>query len=316
MSYELYLLFPGQGSQYVGMGSKLKTKSILETANQKLGFSISNMMLNGPIEELTLTANTQPAIVAYSYGLFLELNEILKEKNINIAGVLGHSVGEYSALSAAGAISIEDAIFAVNKRGQYMQAAVSPGVGKMIALLKVPSEMIEVACKESSSETEKVMPANFNEPNQTVISGHAAACDRAVEYLKEKLETPFRAVELKVSAPFHSELMKPAAEELKKELDDIRFSNLNTPYVANIDATKYEISTESEIIKSNLVKQVAGSVRWTQSIQSLPANARCIEVGPGKVLTGLMRKINREIPSLALDAGEAFDKDKILEFLV
>ena len=304
------LIFPGQGAQYVGMGSSLEgqpSAELLNKANTALGYDLKNMMLNGPEEDLTLTANTQPAILTYSTALFERLQEILTKNDIKIDRVLGHSVGEYAALVAAKSLSFEDAVKAVNLRGTYMQEAVPAGMGKMIAVMKVPMDIIEKACRECSEENNEVMPANFNEPNQTVISGHAEACDRVVTWFEENYTEPYRCVELKVSAPFHSSLMKPAAQKLADHFETIEFKSTMIPYVANIDAKEYGADTAGNKVKENLIKQVDGSVRWTQSIADLSDDTVCIEVGPGRVLMGLLRKINRNIKVISLDKEGAFD---------
>tara|TARA_Y100000590_G_scaffold459130_1_gene615429 strand:- start:76106 stop:77059 length:954 start_codon:yes stop_codon:yes gene_type:complete len=311
MTKSVTLAFPGQGSQYVGMGSQLEGHSSYEylgKANDALGYSISKIMLEGPDEDLTLTKNTQPAILAHSVALFEKASEVLKEKNVKIDRVLGHSVGEYAALVAAGVLSFEDAIKAVHLRGKYMQEAVPAGAGKMFAIMKVPQDVIEKACAACSSESEQVMPANFNEPNQIVISGHASACDLAVKWIADNYKEAHRAIELNVSAPFHSSLMKPAAEQLKAHLDSITFKENTLPYIANIDATEYGAGTAADTMRNNLYNQVAGSVLWTQSIQSLPDDTVVLEVGPGRVLMGLLRKINRNIKVISLDKEGAFDE--------
>ena len=311
MTKSVTLAFPGQGSQYVGMGSQLEGHSsyeFLARANDALGYSISKIMLEGPDEDLTLTKNTQPAILAHSVALFNKANEILTSKEIKIDRVLGHSVGEYAALVAANVLSFEDAVKAVHLRGKYMQEAVPAGAGKMYAIMKVPQEVIEKACAACSSESEQVMPANFNEPNQTVISGHASACDLAVKWIEDNFKEAHRAIELNVSAPFHSSLMKPAAEQLKAHLDAVEFKENSYPYVANIDAEEYAPGTSADAIRDNLYKQVAGSVLWTQSIQALPDDTVVLEVGPGRVLMGLLRKINRNIKVISLDKEGAFDE--------
>jgi len=189
-----------------------------------------------------------------------------------------------------------------------MQDAVPPGMGKMIAVMKVPKEKIEEACVASSTEDSQVMPANFNEPNQTVISGHAEACDRAVAWLEANIADAFRTVELNVSAPFHSSLMKPAASKLMEYFSSIEFRPTQTPYIANIDAKEYPAGTSGETVKNNLFSQVDGSVCWSQSIESLSDDTICIEVGPGRVLMGLSRKINRNIKVISLDKDGAFDE--------
>jgi [acyl-carrier-protein] S-malonyltransferase len=311
MTKSVTLVFPGQGSQYIGMGTQLEghsAYSCLEKANRALGYSISKIMLEGPDADLTLTKNTQPAILTHSIALFQKAKEVLDNKGIKIDRVLGHSVGEYAALVATDAIKFEDAIKAVHLRGKYMQEAVPSGKGKMFAIMKVPEEIIIKACAACSSESEQVMPANFNEPNQIVISGHASACDLAVKWIGDNYKEAHRAIELNVSAPFHSSLMKPAAESLKRHLDSIEFNPNKIPYVANIDAKEYAVGTSAEIIKENLYKQVAGSVLWTQSIQALPDDALVLEVGPGRVLMGLLRKINRNIKVISLDKEGAFDE--------
>jgi len=309
------LLFPGQGSQYVGMGKALEGHSsyeFLEKANKALEFPISKIMLNGPEEELKLTENTQPAILTHSIALFDKLLEILLSNNIKIDRVLGHSVGEYAALVACKTLSFEDAVKAVRLRGQFMQAAVPAGKGKMYAVMRVPQDLIVKACEEVSTDEKKVMPANFNEPNQIVISGEAETADKAVKWLEENFEGRMRAMELKVSAPFHSSLMEPAANELEKAFSQFEFKGNFYPYIANVDAIEYSTETSPEVIKKNLVNQVAGSVLWTQSIQSLPDDTVCIEVGPGKVLAGLIKKINPEIKVISLDKEGAFDEVKEL----
>lgn len=311
MTKNVTLVFPGQGSQYVGMGSQLEghpSYEFLAKANDALGYSISKIMLEGPDEDLKLTKNTQPAILTHSVALFDKAWEILLAKDIKIDRVLGHSVGEYAALVASKVMKFEDAVKAVHLRGKYMQEAVPAGAGKMFAIMKVPQDVIEKACAACSSESEQVMCANFNEPNQIVISGHASACDLAVKWIADNYKEAHRAVELNVSAPFHSSLMKPAAEQLKSHLDTIEFKENFYPYVANVDAKEYAPGTSPDTIRDNLYKQVDGSVLWTQSIQALPDDTVVLEVGPGRVLMGLLRKINRNIKVISLDKEGAFDE--------
>lgn len=311
MTKSVTLVFPGQGAQYVGMGKALEGQpsfEFLNKANNALGFDLKKMMLEGPDEDLKMTANTQPAILTHSVALFDKAWEILLNKGVKIDRVLGHSVGEYAALCAAKVLNFEDAVKAVNLRGQYMQEAVPAGKGKMVAVMKIPMEKIEECCKAVSEPDNEVMPANFNEPNQTVISGHAEACDRAVKWFEENVSDPHRCVELNVSAPFHSSLMKPAREKLAEHLNTIEFRPSFVPYVANIDAKEYPADTPGDVIKQNLIEQVDGSVRWTQSIQALPDDTICLEVGPGRVLMGLIRKINRNIKVISLDKEGAFEE--------
>jgi len=307
------LVFPGQGSQYVGMGKNGEgdeSFQLYEKANEVLGYSLSKLCFEGPEDDLKLTQNAQPAIVTHSTALFRKVKKLLDEKGVEVSGVLGHSVGEYSALVAAGVLSFEDAVKAVHLRGKYMQEAVPVGKGKMVAIMKLPEELVRRACEAASEGESRVMPANFNDPNQIVISGDAVACDRAVEWLKENTETRYRAIPLKVSAPFHSSLMEPAADKLKEAFGQFEWSALQTPYIANIDAKEYATSTPVDVIKENLVKQVAGSVLWTQSIANLPDDTVCLEVGPGKVLAGLIKKINPNIKTISLDQEESWSELK------
>ncbi|TDJ07372.1 MAG: ACP S-malonyltransferase [Deltaproteobacteria bacterium] len=298
MEKSVTLLFPGQGSQYVGMGKNFGDSSLFQETNQALGYDLSGIMLDGPAEELNLTKNTQPAILSYSTGLFRTLKKYLDKHKIKIDRVLGHSLGEYSALVAAEVLSFEEALKAVHLRGSYMQDAVPMGKGKMFAILKVPADWVYKACEKF----ENVIPANFNDPGQIVISGEAKSCEQAVEWLHANYDQPFRAMELKVSAPFHSPLMRPAALKLKEALDNFSFKENKTPYLANVDATLYPKGTPIEKIKENLVRQVDSSVLWAQSFAKIPDGSICIEVGPGRVLKGLAKKINRNIKVISMDS--------------
>lgn len=311
MSRSVTLLFPGQGAQYVGMGKNLEGTQgfeVFQKADQTLDLPLSRYMFEGPEAELTSTAHTQPAILNHSIAHFINLKKFLDNKEIKIQAVLGHSVGEYAALVAAGVLDLAQATKAVHLRGSFMQEAVPAGQGKMFAVLKVPAETVEKACRESSNDEGQVMPANFNEPNQIVISGESKACERALAWLEKNHEGAFRQVELNVSAPFHSSLMDPAAKKLAAELDKLDFKPNQIPYYANIDAKLYPVQTDPTQIKQNLVSQVAGSVQWTQSFQQLPDDSLCLEVGPGRVLMGLARKINRNIKVLSLDKEGAYEE--------
>ncbi len=310
------LLFPGQGSQYVGMGKSLydipEAKAVFEKANSALGFDITSLCFEGPEDKLKLTEFTQPAIVTHSIALYEVLKTKLAEYGYEVQRVLGHSVGEYAALVAAGTLKFEDAVKAVNLRGKYMQEAVPAGQGKMYAILRVPGDIVAQACAEVSNETEQVMCANFNDPTQVVISGHAAATDKAVEWLKENYEGKQMAKELAVSAPFHSSLMGPAETKLQEFLSTIEFSPNTTAYIANIDAKEYK--TDGQTIKNNLIKQVCGSVLWTQSLTTLADNELFLEVGPGKVLSGLNKRINKTFNTYTLDSDGGFEG--LSEFLI
>lgn len=306
------LLFPGQGSQYVGMGKNLD-HSLYNKGNEILGFDLKKLMFEGPEEDLKITYNTQPAILKHSITILNHLLPILNKHNVKIDRVLGHSVGEYAALVAAGVLSPEDAIKAVHLRGKYMQEAVPVGKGKMFAILKVPADVVVLACKNASKPNSEVMPANFNDPSQIVISGESEACTRAVNWLSENFKEAHRAMELNVSAPFHSSLMKPAADKLKEALAQFKWHENKIPYIANIDVMEYPIGTNPEVIINNLYLQAYGPVLWTQSIEKLPSDTLCLEVGPGKVLMGLVRKINKDIKVISMDKEDAFlELDKLL----
>jgi len=306
------VVFPGQGTQYVGMGGVFSAHAHFGTANNATGYDLKKMMLEGPVEDLKLTENTQPAIVTHSLIMFEHLKNILDKKNIKIERVLGHSVGEYAALAAAGVIEFSDAVKAVHYRGKYMQAAVPEGKGTMYAILKQSEAIIREVCEAASNSLESVSPANFNEPNQIVISGNKAACETAIRLMGEKNNDRVKAIELQVSAPFHCALMKPAEQKLKAVLDQMTFHPLKFPYVANIDATEYGVDTSPSIIKENLLKQVCGSVLWTHSIQKFSDDTLIIECGPGKVLAGLIKKINPNLKVISLDTETGFSKVEAL----
>jgi len=306
------IVFPGQGTQYVGMGKDFVDTNFFDKANEATGYDLKQIMLEGPAETLKLTENTQPAIVAHSLMLFEQLKMILASKGISVDQVLGHSVGEYSALAAAGAMSFQDAVNAVHFRGKFMQEATPSGKGTMFAILKQSEEIIREATIHASTKEEKVSPANFNEPSQIVISGDKGACERAIKYMEEKTAGRVKAIELQVSAPFHCELMKPAEIKLKDVLNKCVFNKLRIPYIANVDAQTYGIETSSETIKENLLKQVCGSVLWTHSIQKLSDDSIIIECGPGKVLAGLIKKINPNLKVISLDSETGFSEVEAL----
>ena len=303
MAKQVILLFPGQGSQYAGMGKNLSDKGeYFKRADKALGFSLSDLCFNGPLSELTLTENAQPAILTHSIACLEQIKPLLVAENIKIERVMGHSVGEYSALVACGVLSFEDALYAVRMRGKFMQEASGAGLGKMVACLRVPAQTVKQACENASEGNDLVVPANYNGPDQTVISGTATACDRAVSWLKEK-EKRFRAIELKVSAPFHSPLMRPAAEKLKGVLEKLNFAENKIGLVANRNAQFYPPGTKAEVIRDNLIWQVTESVLWQQSMEELPQGVPCLESGPSKVLTGLAKKIDSDRMVFPLDEG-------------
>jgi [acyl-carrier-protein] S-malonyltransferase len=299
-------LFPGQGSQFPGMGRSLAetfpvARETFDEADAALGFPLSRICFEGPEEELKLTENTQPALVAVAIAAF----RVLQEQGIRPDYVAGHSLGEYSALVAAGSLTFSDAVQLVRKRGQFMQQAVPPGVGAMAALLKLPEGAIDGILAEAA-QGEVVSAANFNSPDQIVIAGHAGAVQRAMDLAKAAGAK--RAIALPVSAPFHCALMGPAQERMKGELDAVDFLDLEVPLVNNWQAA--EIRTGSEA-REGLVQQIPNSVRWTETIRYLAAQgvSNCIEVGPGAVLTGLLRSIDPTLRGVKF--GEASDLQKV-----
>ena len=306
------VVFPGQGTQYVGMGKVFADFAHFDRANTAAGYDLKKMMLEGPADDLKMTENTQPAIVAHSLMLFDKLKDLLKNKNIQIERVLGHSVGEYAALAAAEVITFEEAVKSVHFRGKYMQEASPAGKGTMYAILKQEEATIRWACEAASTSEEKVSPANFNEPSQIVISGDKRACENAIRLMEEKTGGRVKAIELQVSAPFHCALMKPAELKLKPVLDSVNFKSPKFNYIANVDAKEYGTDTSPETIKENLLKQVCGSVLWTHSIQTLSNDTLIIECGPGKVLAGLIKKINPELKVISLDTETGFSEVEAL----
>jgi [acyl-carrier-protein] S-malonyltransferase len=291
-------VFPGQASQYPGMGKELAEKypaarAAFEEADRALGFSIFSMCCNGTEDELKLTANTQPAILAVSVAAY----RVLEEKGISPDYVAGHSLGEYSALVAAGSLKFADAVKLVRKRGQYMQDAVPAGQGAMAAIMGVSPAVVMDACKRAA-EGEICAPANLNSPEQTVISGHAGAVKRAVE-IASQLGAK-RSMVLAVSAPFHSALMTAAQEKLQKDLAATSFAELQVPLVTNVDADTIRSGEEA---RNALVRQVSMPVRWEESMRLLLDEGvnTFVEVGPGRVLTGLMRQIERSVATLNVE---------------
>jgi [acyl-carrier-protein] S-malonyltransferase len=295
---KLAFVFPGQASQYAGMGKEFAEKhasarAVFDEADKALGFSISTLCFAGSEEDLKQTANTQPAILTCSVAVY----RVLVEKGFTPDFVAGHSLGEYSALVAAGSLKFSDAVRIVHKRGKYMQEAVPAGQGAMAAIMGLSPAVVMDACKRAA-EGEVCTPANLNSPDQTVISGHAGAVKRAVE-IASQLGAK-RAVILPVSAPFHSALMMPAQEHLEKELRKTEFSALEFPLVTNVDADTIDTPDEA---REALIRQVTMPVRWDESVRTLIDEGvnTFVEVGPGRVLTGLLRQIERSVGALNVE---------------
>ncbi len=295
---QVAFLFPGQASQYPGMGRELAEKfpaarAVFEEADAALGFSISKLCFEGPEEELKLTVNTQPAILTCSMAAY----RLLEEKAFRPNYVAGHSLGEYSALVASGCLKLADAVRVVRKRGQFMQEAVPVGQGAMAAILGLAQAQVEDICRQAA-QGEVVAPANLNSPEQIVISGHTTAVKRALEIASTRGAK--RAVLLPVSAPFHCELILPAQKQLEAELWQTTFANLEIPVVTNVDAEVIEAAEEA---RDALVRQVSAPVRWEESIRLLIEKGvtRFVEVGPGKVLSGLLRQIDRSVVAYNLE---------------
>ena len=288
-------LFPGQGSQSVGMGKDLcenfpVARQVFEEASDALSSNVSRLCFSGPESELNRTENTQPAVLTASVAALMVF---VSESDIRPIVVAGHSLGEYTALVASGAIGLVDAVRLVRDRGRFCQEAVSEGEGAMAAVIGWKAEAVEKVVKEISAETGRVVaPANYNGPEQVVISGHADAVKAAVVRAQEKGAE--RSVFLNVSAPFHSPLMKPAADRLAKKLAEAHFKDAVIPVIANVDAITYQ---QPEKAREKLERQVYSPVLWTQSMRKLLEMEveLAFEIGPGKVLTRLLRKINREM---------------------
>jgi [acyl-carrier-protein] S-malonyltransferase len=289
-------IFPGQGSQAVGMGKDLyensdQAKKLYDRADEVLGYKISSLCFDGPEDQLKLTENTQPAILTTSIALLAMLREKVA---IEPAYVAGHSLGEYSALVCAGALSFEDAVRSVNKRGQFMQSAVPVGVGTMAAIIKTTEELVQELCDNVSKEGHIVVNANINCPGQYVISGHTAAVKEVMALAKENRAM---GIPLAVSAPFHSPLMQKAADDLEAWLNGVNFNDLKIPLINNADVN---ILTTGEEAKASLIRQMQASVKWEASVRKLIDLGidTFVEIGPGKVLTGMLKRISRDVTGI------------------
>jgi [acyl-carrier-protein] S-malonyltransferase len=298
-------LFPGQGSQAVGMGKELVEKygvaqDIFARADQALGFSLTNLIFEGPEEELRKTTNTQPAILTTSIAALA----VLEKEGLKPEMTAGHSLGEYSALVAAGVIAFEDAVQLVRKRGAFMQEAVPLGEGSMAAIMGMDRAAVVDICEQASA-VGIVQAVNFNCPGQIVIAGAVKAVENAVELLKNAGAK--RAIMLPVSAPFHCTMMKPAAENLGRELEKVKFYDAKIPVVTNINA---KLLTDKDVIKAALVQQAASPVLWEDCMKTMVQEGiqTFVEVGPGKVLGGFTKKINKDAVMLNVEDFNSLEK--------
>jgi [acyl-carrier-protein] S-malonyltransferase len=305
-------LFPGQGSQVVGMAKDVLAESagareVFARADEALGEKLSRLVLEGPEADLTLTANAQPAIVATSTAILAAIKERVPDLPAPTFAA-GHSLGEYSALVAAGALTLEDAVRIVRARGLAMQDAVPRGVGAMAAIMGLEHEKVVELCAKGAND-EVVAAANFNAPGQVVIAGHAGAVARVSELASAEKG---RAKLLNVSAPFHCTLMAPAARVVENELAKVDIRPLAFPIVANVDA---QPNGDAARVKNLLVRQVDGAVRWDDSVRYMRANGitHALEIGPGKVLAGLLKRIAKEVTCLSV--GDAASLDQVAGFL-
>lgn len=291
-------IFPGQGAQYVGMGKALAeqfevAKNTFAEANEALGMDLTQLVFEGPLETLTETENNQPAILSTSVAYY----RVLREKGHDAGIVAGHSLGEYSALVAAEALSFADAVRLVRARGKYMQEAVPLGVGTMAAIVGPKAPDVEGWCEKATEGESVVEPAGYNCPGQTVVAGHVEAVDRLIALAEAE---GARAIKLQVSAPFHSSPLTPAGENLAGELDKVEVRTPRIPYVPNVTA---EPTSSADDIKRLLIEQVSKPVRWEASVRAMMEAGveEFLEVGPGKTLLGFCRKIERRFPAATVD---------------
>ena len=308
MAHKIALVFPGQGSQAVGMLSELLAdsqiaKATFAEASEALGYDLAALVLNGPEEELNQTHRTQPALLTASVAIYRQWLDANPDADVVMAG---HSLGEYSALVCAGVVSLSEAVKLVENRGLYMQEAVPAGVGSMAAIIGLGDDEIKAAC-EASANGEVVSPVNYNSPGQVVIAGHKAAVERASEACKEAGAK--RALPLAVSVPSHCELMKPAAEKLAADLAALTFNTPKCDVINNVDV---KAEQSSEAIRDALVRQLYSPVRWTETVQALVAQGitQSYEFGPGKVLTGLAKRIDKAMVCGAVNTQAAIDEAK------
>lgn len=306
---KLAWLFPGQGSQAVGMGrdvyeSSPAARRIFEQVDAALGEGLSKLCFEGPMDQLTRTENTQPAIVTTSAALCAAIRERLGDGLPLPAFAAGHSLGEYSALCAAGVMEVVDAARVTRIRGRAMQGAVPEGVGAMAAVMNLAGDEVAKVCAEAQSGDEQVSCANFNAPTQTVIAGHAAAVQRAAELAKA---AGAKVIPLNVSAPFHSALMRPAREAVAAALAELSLAEAAFPVIANVDA---EPRHAPGAVAEALVEQVDSPVMWVATIERLRKEGvtHALEIGPGRVLAGLARRIDKDLEVLSVGSSDAIGK--------
>ncbi len=295
---KIAFIFPGQGSQYVGMAKEFlenfpESKEVFEAASEALGFDLSQLCLQGPVEKLNLTENTQPAILAASIAMLLPL----ERRGLTASAAAGHSLGEYTAITAAGGLALKDAIALVQKRGRFMQEAVPEGAGLMAAILGMERQDVEKTCLEASKNG-IVGPANYNSPGQIVIAGEKNAVEKAIELAKSAGAK--KVVPLSVSVPSHCGMMKSAGDRLAKELDRVNINDLRIPIVNNADAKFLRSAAE---LRPSLVRQISSPLYWEDSIKNLIADGfdTFIEIGPGKVLSGLVKRIAKDATILNVE---------------
>lgn len=300
---KIAFVFPGQGSQAVGMGQDIAHKNeqaenFFKRADERLGYSLSSIAFNGPLEELTLTTNAQPALLTAGVALM----QPLIEAGIRPDYTAGHSLGEYTALVASGAISFEDAVYAVHMRGKYMEEAVPDGEGTMAAVLGMERSLLHELCEQVTEEGDPVQLANINCPGQIVISGTKAGVEKAS--VKAKEQGVRRVLPLQVSGPFHSSLMKPAAEKFRTILEEVTINDATIPVIANVTANPL---ADREVFPEKLIEQLYSPVLWEDSVEKLLELGvdTFVEIGPGRVLSGLIRKVNRRVRTLSVQDSES-----------